>query len=35
MLGRLRDVWEKHLLAAILDLPDFTAEDLVTPETRG
>ncbi len=35
MLGRMREVWEKHLLAGIAELPPFTTEDLVAPETRG
>ncbi len=35
LLGRLREVWERHLLSAIDELPSFTAEDLVTPETRA
>ena len=35
MLGRMREVWEKHLLAGIAELPQFTTEDLVAPETRG
>ena len=34
MLGRMRAVWEKHLLAGIAELPHFTADDLVAPETR-
>ena len=35
MLGRMREVWEKHLLAGIAELPHFTADDLVAPETRS
>jgi putative proteasome-type protease len=35
MLGRLREVWERHLMAGIAELPNFTAEDLVVPETRA
>ena len=34
VLSQLREVWERHLLAAIADLPSHTAADLVTPETR-
>lgn len=35
VLGRLREVWERHLLAAIEDLPSYTAEDLITPGALG
>lgn len=35
MLGRLREVWERHLMSAIEELPSFTAEDLVAPRTRA
>jgi putative proteasome-type protease len=35
LLGRLREVWERHLMSAIDELPSFSAEDLVAPETRA
>jgi putative proteasome-type protease len=31
VLERLRELWERHLLAAIEELPDFSAEELVAP----
>ena len=34
MLGRLREIWERHLLMAIDELPAFTAGDLVAPDAR-
>ena len=35
MLGRLREIWERHLLLAIDELPAFTAGDLVAPDARA
>lgn len=34
MLDRLREIWERHLMMAIDELPAFAAGDLVAPDAR-
>lgn len=35
LLGRLREVWERHLMGAIADLPSIHREDLTRPRAAG